>query len=141
VRLDALDELLHCIERASVAQEQIDEGRKSPVIIHRPPSLGLACVAATRSPSLASPVGAKILPRLSAPKEPRGDPLDTINGTFDLRLGVRRCVHGTRECHDTILSPRFSRDGGWPPRMGPHGSQRTVKWQLPFLGLRPMWRR
>ena len=84
-RLDASDELLHGLERASVAQEQIDEGRKSPVVSHRPPSPGLMCVAATTSPSLVSHVDAKILPRPSDPKEPRGDPLDTIDRTFDLR--------------------------------------------------------
>jgi hypothetical protein len=94
-RLDASDELLHCLERASVAQEYIDEGRKSPVIIYRPPSPSLVYVAATRIPSLVSPVDAKILPRPSAPKESRAGPINTINGTFDLRMGVCRCAHGT----------------------------------------------
>ena len=139
-RLDALDELLHCLERASVAQEQIDQGRKSPIIIHRPLSPSLVHVATTRSPSLVSPVDAKILPRPLALKEPRGDPLDTINGTFDLRLGVCRCAHSTRERHDTILPPRFSQDRGWPPRMEPHGSRQTVKRQLPFPSLGPLRR-
>ena len=60
--LNTLDELLNCLERASMAQEQIDERGKPIVMIHRPSSPGLVCLAAARGPSLVSTAGAKILP-------------------------------------------------------------------------------
>ena len=82
------------------------------------------------------------MPRPLTLEEPQGDPVDTINGTFDLRAGIHQCAHATRKRHDTVRPPWLGQDGNMPPRAEPHGSRGTIEWQLLFPGLGPLrWRR
>ena len=48
--LYALDELLHRLDRASVAQEQVDQGRESPVLLNRTLGPGLVSLTDSRCP-------------------------------------------------------------------------------------------
>jgi hypothetical protein len=73
-----LDKLLNGLERTSVAQEYVDEGREPPIVVHRPLGPGLIGVATARSAGVVSLLGAEILPRPPISKEPRGDPIDTV---------------------------------------------------------------
>ena len=129
-RLDTPDKLLHCLERASMAQEQVDERGKPPVIIYRPPGPSLAHLAATRSPSLIIPDGSRsyvhVLQWPSALQEARGDPHNAIEGAFDLGARIRRCAHGTRLRHNTVLPLWLGWDGHRPPRTKPRGSRGVV---------------
>ena len=73
-------------------------------------------------------------------KEPWGDPLDTVDHTFDLRARIYRCVHGTRQRHDAVLPPWFGRDGNRPPRVEPRGSREAINRQLLLPRLEPLRR-
>ena len=101
---------------------------------------GLFHLTIARGPSLISPTGTEILPWPSTVKEPRGDPLDTIDGTFDLGAAIRRCAHGTRQRHNTVLPTWLGRDGNRPPRTEPRGSCRVVNRQLLLPRLKPLRR-
>ena len=82
--LDTPNELLDSLERPPLAQEQVNEGGESPVVVHRPPSPGLPDVASAQRPSFILPNGAEVHPWQPVSKEPRDDSLDTINRALDL---------------------------------------------------------
>ena len=84
VRLDAPDELMDSLERPPVAQEQVNEGGESPVIVHRPLGPGLHGIASTRRPSFVLPNGAEVHPWPPVSKESGGDSLNNINHALNL---------------------------------------------------------
>ena len=88
VLLDAPDELLHHLERASMAQKQVDERGESPIIINSAPGPGLVRLATTRGPGLIFPASTRssghVLPWLPTLNIAWGNPLNDIEGPLNL---------------------------------------------------------
>jgi len=120
-RLDATNKVLDGLEGPPMAQEQVDEGREPPVVVHRLPGT----VLATRRPNLILLCRDAVLPRPALPEEPWGDPVHTVDRPPDLGLGVGRGMHHAGKRYHTVRSPPLYRDRGGRPRAEPRRGWRT----------------